>query len=181
MKHPTALLALTMLLASCATLHKETTSNNTSASDTTHVTVVDTTHVTVIHERDSIDNAQSHRRDSIIIKEVITNHYDPTTGMMIEQVIDKLTSQVSDLSEYRETILHQQQLIDSLLTANMSLSSLHQKDSTYTSDIKEKGDAARSGWQSFLRYGMYAVMFAMALFILFMGIKPNLDLKKLLP
>jgi PBP1b-binding outer membrane lipoprotein LpoB len=161
MKHPTALLALTMLLASCATLHKETTSNTASASDTTHVTVVDTTHVTIIHERDSIDNAQSHRRDSIIIKEVITNHYDPTTGMMIEQVIDKLTSQVTDLSEYRETILHQQQLIDSLLTANMSLSSSHQKDSTYTSDIKEKGDAARSGWQSTLNSGKYISLFGL--------------------
>lgn len=156
-------LALTMLLASCATLHKETTSNNTSASDTTHVTVVDTSHVTIVHERDSIDNAQSHRRDSIIIKEVITNHYDPTTGMMIEQKIDKLTSQVSDLSEYRKTILHQQQLIDSLLTANLSLSSSHQKDSTYTSDIKEKGDAARSGWQSTLRSMSSILIFGLVL------------------
>ena len=155
-----------MLLASCATLHKETTSNNTSTSDTTHVTVVDTTHVTIIHERDSIDNAQSHRRDSIIIKEVITNHYDPSTGMMIEQVIDKLTSQVSDLSEYRETILHQQQLIDSLITANLTLSSSHQNDSTYTSDIKEKGDAARSGWQSTLRNSRIIVIVGLILFFL---------------
>lgn len=153
MRHLPALLALTLLLASCATLHKETTSNSTSSADTTHITVVDTTHVTIIHERDSINNAQSHRRDSIIIKEQIITHYDPTTGMMMEQVIDKLTSQVSDLSEYRETILHQQQLIDSLITANLALASSHQNDSTYTSDIKEKGDAARTGWQSLLKAG----------------------------
>lgn len=166
MRHLPAILALAMLLASCATLHKETTSNNTSTSDTTHVTVVDTTHVTIIHERDSIDNAQSHRRDSIIIKEQIITHYDPSTGMMIEQVIDKLTSQVTDLSEYRETILHQQQLIDSLITANLNLSSSHQNDSTYTSDIKEKGDAARSGWQSTLRNSRIIVIVGLILFFL---------------
>lgn len=166
MRHLPALLALTLLLASCATLHKETTSNTASTSDTTHVTVVDTTHVTIIHERDSIDNAQSHRRDSIIIKEQIITHYDPTTGMMIEQVIDKLTSQVSDLSEYRETILHQQQLIDSLITANLTLSSSHQNDSTATSDIKEQGDAARSGWQSTLRNSRIIVIVCLILFFL---------------
>lgn len=166
MRHLPAILALTMLLASCATLHKETTSNSTSAADTTHITVVDTTHVTIIHERDSINNAQSHRRDSIIIKEQIITHYDPTTGMMIEQVIDKLTSQVSDLSEYRETILHQQQLIDSLISANIALSSSHQNDSTYTSDIKEKGDAARSGWQSTLRNYRIIVIVGLILFFL---------------
>ena len=132
MRHLPAILALTLLLASCATLHKETTSNSTSSADTTHITS---------------------RRDSIIIKEQIITHYDPSTGMMMEQVIDKLTSQVTDLSEYRETILHQQQLIDSLITANLALASSHQNDSTYTSDIKEKGDAARTGWQSLLKAG----------------------------
>ena len=166
MRHLPAILALTLLLASCATLHKQETSTSTTASDTTHITVVDTTHVTIIHERDSIDNAQSHRRDSIIIKEQIITHYDPSTGMMIEQVIDKLTSQVTDLSEYRETILHQQQLIDSLITANLALSASHQNDSTYTSDIKEKGDAARSGWQSTLRSGRYIFFFGLALLLI---------------
>lgn len=166
MKHLTALIALTLLLASCATLHKETSSTSTAASDTTHITVIDTTHVTIIHERDSIDNAQSHRRDSIIIREQVITHYDPATGMMIEQVIDKLTSQVTDLSEYRETILHQQQLIDSLLTANIALTSSQHNDSTSTSDIKEKGDAARSGWQSTLRSMSSILIFGLVLLFL---------------
>ena len=161
MKHLPTLLALMLIFASCATLRKEHNENNASYRDTIHVTVTDTTHIKVIHETDSASSASTHQRDSIIIKEVITNHYDPTTGNMIEQVIDKLTSQVTDLSEYRETILHQQQLIDSLLTANMSLSSSHQKDSTYTSDIKEKGDAARSGWQSTLNSGKYIFLFGL--------------------
>ena len=161
MRHLPAILALTLLLASCATLHKETSSTSTSAADTTHITVTDTTHVTIIHERDSINNAQSHRRDSIIIKEQIITHYDPSTGMMIEQIIDKLTSQVTDLSEYRETILHQQHLIDSLLTANLSLHSAHQSDSTSTSSITEKGDAARTGWQSTLNSGKYIFLFGL--------------------
>lgn len=163
MRHVTALFALTLLLASCATLHKQETTTTNTSSDTTHITVVDTTHVTIIHERDSISNAQSNRRDSIIIKEQIITHYDPTTGMMIEQIIDKLTSQVTDLSEYRETILHQQQLIDSLITANLALSASHKNDSTATSDIKEQGDAARSGWQSTLRSGRYIFFFGLAL------------------
>lgn len=166
MKHLTLILALTMLLASCATLHKETTSNNTSTSDTTHVTIVDTTHVTIIHERDSISNAQSHRRDSIIIKEQVITHYDPTTGMMIEQVIDKLTSQVSDNNVFQQTILSQQQIIDSLITANLNLQQAHHNDSTYTSDIKEKGDAARTGWQSTLRSMSSVLVFGLVLLFL---------------
>jgi hypothetical protein len=166
MKPTPFIILAALLLASCATLHKETASSSASASDTTHITVVDTTHVTIFSASDSSAAANSHRRDSIIIKEQIITHYDPSTGMMIEQIFDKLTSQVTDLSEYRETILHQQHLIDSLLTANLSLHSAHQSDSTSTSSITEKGDAARTGWQSTLNSGKYIFLFGIILLVL---------------
>lgn len=178
MRHLPLFLVLALLLASCATLHKETTSTTTSASDTTRVTISDTTRFTIIHESDSITAAHSHRRDSIIIREQIITRYDPSTGIRLDQTISRLTSQVSDLSQYRQIILHQQHIIDSLLTASLALASSHQSDSNYTSDIKEKGDAARSGWQSMLRSGRIIFIFGIFLLLIIMAYRSYFKSKK---
>ena len=166
MKHLPIILTLALLLASCATLRKETTSNTTSATDTTHVTVVDTTHVTIIHQRDSTTTAQTHQRDSIIIRETITSTYDPATGLIVGQVIDRLTSQISDITAYQQTIQAQQHIIDSLAATNATLAAAQTSAATSSSDIKERGDAARTGWQSFLH--TFSLSWAIVLTIIFL-------------
>lgn len=166
------------LLSSCATMRNGSSSASSTYTDTLHVTVTDTTHVKVIHESDSTETSQSHRRDSIIIKEVITNHYDPASGILLEQVIDKLTSKVTDDNVFQQTILRQQQVIDSLITANLNLQQAHHNDSIYSSNIKEKGDAARSGWQSTLKAGSTMFIVGLILVIIVMAIQFYLKPRK---
>lgn len=158
---------LALILVSCGTTRRTGTETHATVTDTIRVSVTDTIHVTLTDTlrvqtadtRDSTSTATTHHRDSITTREVITLRFDRETGQPIEQVISRLTLQVSDTRTMQQLIVRQQHIIDSLATRlvaltaahDVSIDAAHKSDTIGSTTVIERGDAARTPFQTFCR------------------------------
>ena len=154
-----------LILASCSTTRRIGTETHATVTDTLRVTVTDTLHLTVTDTlrvqtsdlRDSTATATTRQRDSITTRETITIRFDRETGQPLEQVISRLTLQVSDTETMQQLIVRQQHIIDSLSTRlvalmsghDASITAAHQSDTIGSTTVIERGDAARTPLQTF--------------------------------
>lgn len=146
------LLLLSLLLIACHPLRIVDNGKHLTTDSTVIVTHRDTLHIQV---RDTITTQTTHHvtlRDTTYTRERIVITYDPATGNPLTRTEDRDISQYRTLDSLYHRMLSLQHSLDSLRVADSTqLSNLNTQLST-TTHQEERGDAARTPWQSFLHF-----------------------------
>lgn len=191
MRHPVPLLLIllsALLTVACTPSRRAVSTVAAHRADTARVTLTDTIRITIADTirvtttEASVTDATvlTRQRDSTVTAEVIRTTFDPSTGHPVQQVVERSTTQVADISSLTRLVARQQHTIDSLVYLNRTLSAAHHLDSlaTHRADtlattvINERGDASLTPFQTFIRHFFrtfstaITLGFALLLFIL---------------
>lgn len=144
------LLLLSLLLIACHPLRIVDNGKHQTTDSTVVVTHRDTIHIQV---RDTITTQTTHHvtlRDTTYTREHIVIRYDRETGQPIERTEDRDISQYRTLDSLYQRMMALQHSLDSIKASDSLLYSTFHNTHSTTSHQEERGDAARTAWQSFL-------------------------------
>lgn len=149
---------LVSILSSCSSRRLVTVSDH--VTDTTFVSVHDTTHTVVVRDTTIVTERE-------VITEHIVNRYDPSTGQLIQQEVDRLVQRAKDSLATR--------LLDEITHLYDSINESSHADEHHLEDEKTQGDASLSAGQTFLKT-IGSIMIFVGLLLLLMVV-----VKKMLP
>lgn len=145
-------LVLLITIVSCSPYRQISDNHKSSADSLSIVTTHDTTHL-VIHDT-IYDHQSTHiiTRDTTHITERIHITYDPSTGNPISRTEDRDITSIHTLDSLALRIKQLEHSLDSLRISDSTTIAATSTDSISNSITTERGDAARTTWQTFLHY-----------------------------
>lgn len=145
----TSSLLLLLLLSSCSTRRVITVTDH--ITDTTYVSVRDTSHTVLVRDTTIVNERE-------IITEHIINRYDPTSGMLTQQEVDRMIQRTRD-----SLTTH---LLDQITHLYDSINSSSHADDHHLDDVKTQGEASLSAGQTFAKIFASAVACVFIIFAL---------------
>lgn len=105
-------------------------------TDTTYVSVRDTTHTVIVRDTTIVTERE-------VITEHIVNHYDPSSGMLTQQEVDRIVQRTRDSLATR--------LLDEITHLYDSINESSHADEHHLEDEKAQGEASLSVGQIFAK------------------------------